>query len=85
MKTYTLQYSWRKPGGPFQHVVQLIEAASIDDAKREAWERLKNVGVPTWCVTLEESATAGAHRPYAASRKRKNTNAWRPRRYGGRA
>lgn len=83
MTTYTLQYWWRKPGEPFQHVVQPIEAASIDDAKREAWERLGNVVAPTRGATLEESATAGTHRPYAASRQRKNTNAWRPRRYGG--
>ena len=80
MTSYTLSY-WVKVDGEWTCVVKPIEVPNLEAAKAEAAEYLRGeLNESVYNVKLEqekESPTLS----YAAKRK-KNTQAWKPRQYG---
>lgn len=78
MTTYTLSY-WVKVDREWTRVVKPIEALGPNAAKAEASDALGQLGRPVHRVTLKLGNAS--RRPLCAA-KRKNTQAWKPRRYG---
>jgi hypothetical protein len=79
MTSYTLSY-WTKVDGEWVRVVKPIEAPCLDAAKTEAENILKETNLFTHNITLEPGD--GRLNSSEAAKRKKNTQAWKPRQYG---